>query len=499
MVPSKTHSPSFSISASSYSRYTPHLMNLARRTLIALFLLVAFAVPAHAEQNTAVTYDERTLTQLYQASLKKGGPDSYIDKRIADERLKIRALADKEVEEFTAPTDNDTASATVPLTKSLDRQRALVSQLEEQLRDRKVDLDLLNEEEKKYYTTNSNGSGSLAELRLTNSHQELLAKKAILEERIAAFQAGLTLERDRLSKLTSQQRFDEFGTLFGLGEYILIILVALVVDRYVRRTFLRNIQDKARRYLAAKLFTAGVYLVALIVIMSKLLSDHPGALASFAIIGAGIAVALQDVVKDLMGWIIIVQRRLFTLGNRIVIGNSTGDVIDISLLRTTLLEVTSAGVFNAHERTGKILTIPNSLILREPVLNYNAASDFMSVELPVTVTYDSDWQKAEKILKEALLKETAAFSVEARKQQKRRTALYYTAWEVGEPEVHMDMAANGILFTLKFTVPIGSRRSVVTKLSHNIMQHFSGEFDVNLAYNTIHIVGGKLEPSEPKK
>ena len=64
-------------------------------------------------------------------------------------------------------------------------------------------------------------------------------------------------------------------------------------------------------------------------LLSKLVSDHPNVIASLAIVGAGIAVALQDIVKDIVGWIIVLQRRLYTLGDRVSIGNHTGDVIEI--------------------------------------------------------------------------------------------------------------------------------------------------------------------------
>ncbi len=241
----------------------------------------------------------------------------------------------------------------------------------------------------------------------------------------------------------------------------------------------------------AKFVSAGIYTLAALWVLSKLLTDHPNAVASLAIVGAGIAVALQDVVKDFMGWIIILQRHLFKLGDRASIGQYTGDVIDIGPLRTTMLEISVNGAFNAHERTGKILYLPNSLVLKESVLNYNTTSDFMSVEVQVTVTYASNWKKAEQILRDVLTKQTSTFAELARKQQRKRTALFFTMWEVGEPEIHVDLASSGVQFTMKFIVPIGKRRAVVTALSREILEQFNADREVELAYHTIQIVGGK--------
>lgn len=466
---------------------------MMRRFLAGLFLSLALMpVMASAQQSTA--YDERQLTALYQAYLKKNSSDAYLEKRIADERLRIRKQADDEVKAIVSPAGTDDQLIdTAALPKAVDRQRTLVTSMEEQLRGLKVDIDLLMEEERAYYSPQS-GTGSTDSLRLTTSHGQLMAKKAILEERVNALEAGLALQNDRLSKLNRTQWYEQFSYFFGFLTYGAVILIAIVGDRLIRRRIVRRIQEKNRRYLVAKIVTASIYIITGMWLLSKLVSDYPSVIASLAIIGAGIAVALQDILKDIVGWIIVLQRRLYTLGDRVCIGRYTGDVIDIGPLRTTMLEVSVDGLLNAHERTGKTLNIPNSMVLRESVLNYNTTSDFMGVEMQVTVTYDSDWKKAETLLLEMLQKEAGAFVEQARKQQRRRTALFYTVWEVGEPEVHTDIASSGILFTLKFTVPIGHRRMVVTAISKDVLEKFTPKNKIVLAYNTIQVVGMNDKP-----
>ncbi len=455
-------------------------------------MLLSVGGGALAEQASTFNYDAQTLTMLYEASIRKDGKDSYVEKRIIDERAKVRALADLEVKTLVEPAEKDTqATETAAPTKAVDRQRTIVQLLEDQLSDRKADLELLKEEEQQYYIRSSTLDEGADDLKLTKTYPELLAKKAVLEERIDALEAGLVLQKDRLSKLNRTQWLDQFTTLIGFFSYLLIILGAVFLERMLRRRVARRFEEKGRRYIVAKFVSAGIYSIAALWILSKILSDHPDALASLAIVGAGIAIALQDVVKDFMGWIIILQRRLYKLGNRVSIGQYTGDVVDIGPLRTTMLEISVGNTFNAHERTGKILYLPNSLVLKESVLNYNTTSDFMSVEVQVTITYASNWHKAEQILRDVLLKQTKEFAELARTQQRRRTALFYTMWEVGEPEIHVDLASSGVLFTLKFIVPIGKRRSVVTALSREILEQFNADREVELAYNTIQIVGGK--------
>lgn len=466
---------------------------MKRRFIAGIFLSLAL-LPAMASAQQSLSYDERQLTTLYEAYLKKNSSDAYLQKRITDERLRIRKQADEEVKAIVSPAGTDDQLVdTAALPKAVDRQRTLVNSMEEQLRGLKVDIDLLMEEERTYYSPQS-GTGSTDSLRLTTSHGQLMAKKAILQERVNALEAGLALQNDRLSKLNRTQWYEQFSYFFGFLTYGVVILGAIIADRLIRKRLVYRIQEKNRRYLIAKIVTASIYTIATMWMLSKLLSDHPGVLASLAIIGAGIAVALQDILKDFVGWIIILQRRLYTLGDRVSVGIHTGDIIDIGPLRTTMLEVSSDGRMNAHERTGKTLNLPNSMVLRESVLNYNTTSDFMGVEMQVTVTYDSDWKKAEEFLLEVLKKEAGGFVEQARKQQRRRTALFYTVWEVSEPEVHTDIGASGIVFTLKFTVPIGQRRTVVTSMSKAVLEKFTTKNKIGLAYNTIHVVGINDKP-----
>lgn len=461
-------------------------MRVASHFAGTLLLACSFAFVPLAFSAETPKYDEATLTILYDAYLKKDSNDTYLAKRISDERAKVKALAEKEVSTLSVSPqeklENETANV-------IDQQRALVGQITQKIRALKIDSDLLGEEEKKYYAETASKPAPTDVLLLTKSHAELLAKKAILDERISAFNAGLSLQEDRLQKLNWQQWLEQFQALFGILYYLAIVLGAVVLDRIVRRRLAGKIEAHGKRYLLGKIFSAGIYTVATLWLLSKLTTDYPSALASLAIVGAGIAVALQDVVKDIMGWILILHRRLYKLGHRVSIGTHTGDVIDIGPFRTMMLEISSGGAFNAHERTGKILYIPNSLILREPILNYNTTSDFMSVEKQLTITYGSNWQKAKKILEECLAKEVHEYVEQARAQQRRRTALFYTMWEVSEPEVHTDIADSGVLFTLKFTVPIGKRRKVMTNLAHAILEGFGAESDVTLAYNTMQVEG----------
>jgi small-conductance mechanosensitive channel len=457
---------------------------------MSLVLSVSLAAPVVSAEKPEI--DDRFLIQLYEAFLRKEQKDTYLEKRIADERARIRSLIDDELNALVNP---EPAEEQVPdLLGAIERQRSVVNALEDSLRERKVDLELLLEEEKKYYL-GAPLPPEEEEYRLTTSHGELLAKKAVLEERIAALEFFLAPQRERLQKLTWEQRLAQFSLAIGIGKYVGLLLLIVFFERIVRTKLLTRIQNRERRYTTMKMFTGTVYLIVIVWLLARLLTEYPRILTSLAIVGAGLAVALQDVVKDIIGWLTIVQGRRFSPGQRIAVGPYTGDVIDIGLLRTTLLEVGTVGASDL-ERSGKTLYVPNSLVLTQSVLNYNTTSDFIKAELPITVTYDSNWKRAEEILLEILHEETDEYAERARRQAASRTQEFYFSHELRDPIVYVDLAPHGVHFMLRFYVPVGERRLVIYRVTQKVLARFANESPpIELAYPTSRVyattVGGE--------
>jgi small-conductance mechanosensitive channel len=470
-------------------RYTP-AMNARRRIIggvVTALLFWSAAGPVHA-QVFATTVNDARLVQLYQAYLTKGKSDAYLEKRIAEELKGIRKQIDTDIKAFVAVPGEDQAADSAALSNALERQRGVVASLESAVRESRVDTDLLEEEERKYYADSAAGTGTVVaadDLRTTGSYAELLAKKAILGQRIESLETTLAQQTDRLDKLSGEQRFQQFRGFFDIGWYVLIITLAVISDRVLREVFVGKIERNKRRYLATKIITAATYGIAIMWIGARLLDEHPGAFASLAIVGAGIAVALQSIVKDLFGWLVIIQRRYYAPGDRITIGQFTGDVVDIGPLRTAMLEVSSTLHPGSPERSGKMLYIPNSLMLSQEVLNFHATSEFVQAELKVTITPDSNWRKAENMLLEIVTEATKDYVTKAGKQQQRRTALHYLSRKVAAPAVDIDATDLGYTFTLSFTVPIGSRRDVVTALWRSILEQCEKASDIRLAFHDL--------------
>lgn len=427
------------------------------------------------------------LRQLYLSQIQAKKPNAALEKRIANERLRLRQAELKELTALVdaAGTGEEETGDTVRT--AIKQQQALVDMLAARRQETQVDGDLLEDEEAVLDDNADDATGN-ALAGVQRRKADLLARRARLEERLSAIEEVLEQQEDRLDRLSAQERTEVFVNVIQIGIYIGFLILFVVIERLIRNQLIARIQDRNRRYLVMKLFTGTAYILLFGWILYRLAADFPGIVTSFAIVGAGIAVALQSVIKDIVGWIIIMQKRLFRIGQRVTIGPFTGDVADISLLRTTIVEVNNATNPDLG-RSGQTLYLPNSMVLEGPVLNFHATSDFMEAEIPVTVPYGSDWKKAEEMLRLILKEEVGEYVERARFQHQHRTAHFFASQEPPEPRVFTDISADGILFTLRFQIPIGRRRMIVSAISHKILERFSqANPPITIAYKTMTLV-----------
>lgn len=109
---------------------------------------------------------------------------------------------------------------------------------------------------------------------------------------------------------------------------------------------------------------------------------------ALGVAGAGIAFALQEVITSVAGWIALSFGQFYTIGDRVQLGGIKGDVIDIGMLRTTIMEIGEQ--VKGDQYTGRIVRITNSFVCQGPVYNYSADFPFVWDEITVPIKYGGD-------------------------------------------------------------------------------------------------------------
>lgn len=214
--------------------------------------------------------------------------------------------------------------------------------------------------------------------------------------------AGTQYETTNLYR--GYQSFLALSLIYGFFRIMLPLLIT------------RHVSDLKTKYHLRKV----VYVLYLFILTITLLSiwvENPQTLlVTYGLIGAGVAVGLQDFFKNFVGGIVIFITSPFRVGDRIEWDEISGDVIDIGLLSTTLMEIN--GWIQGNQATGRITSIPNGKILTQSVQNFTKDHNFLWDELQIPLTYDSDWEKAETEVEELVRKETHEVSETAERQLK---------------------------------------------------------------------------------
>jgi len=202
----------------------------------------------------------------------------------------------------------------------------------------------------------------------------------------------------------------------------------------------------------------------------------------FGLLSAGIAIALQDAIASLAGWVYLVSVKPFSIGERIQIGENSGDVADIRTFHFSLQELAEND--NAEQPTGRIIHVPNRDIFRKPIANYNAGFNYIWAEVPVLVTFESNWKKAESILAEILKTEVGLRNPTAERQIKRASRALRIHFGHLESKIWVSVADSGVTICLRFLVDPRKKRATISKLWIAVLDKFAECPDIDFAYPT---------------
>ena len=211
---------------------------------------------------------------------------------------------------------------------------------------------------------------------------------------------------------------------------ILAVIVLLVLRRVVIRTVLKKeLPVEVRRRLLVNSRNAVLLFVLLAFVFIWAQELRTLALSAVAI-AAAIVIATKELILCLSGSLYRASAGAFAVGDRVEIGNYRGDVIDQTLLSTTLLEIGPGQ--SSHQHTGRAIVIPNGMLLTAAVVNETFTQEFVLHLFPVPVKGDEDWKEAEKQLLDAANAECLPYLEDAKRhfaKMQRRFSLESTQIE----------------------------------------------------------------------
>ena len=245
--------------------------------------------------------------------------------------------------------------------------------------------------------------------------------------------------------------------------------------------FMRISDPKVRYYWrnGIKYFTVTLGLI----LISTVWIRQVDSLATFfGLLSAGLAIALKDPITNFAGWLFILLRRPFDVGDRIQIGTHAGDVIDIRFFQFTINEV--GNWVDADQSTGRIIHVPNGKVFIDSQTNYNQGFSHIWNEVGVLVTFESNWQKAKRILEEIVAKHCAHFTDDAQQKLLEASKKFMIYYSTLDPIVYVAVKDSGVMLTMRYFCVPNKRRVTEEAIWKDVLEAFHTCKDVDFAYPT---------------
>jgi small-conductance mechanosensitive channel len=270
---------------------------------------------------------------------------------------------------------------------------------------------------------------------------------------------------------------DYAGKFIPIITTIILVLVLFtifnVVTNKVRKALIKKAKTK-KQISNVQIFSKILkYIVFTFIILVAILS-YTGSLTGLGIgiglFSAALGWALQKPITGIAAWIMIVTRRPFEIGDRIIVGNVKGDVTDITLTHIYLGEI--GGLVGGEETSGRTIMIPNSIMFEKNIINYTTDDEYTLDQVVVTVTYESNLDKAMKIAIDS-----------ATKILKK-----YKEIEEGEPYIRTYFQASGINVYVRYNTPTKNIQEISSYITQEIFKATNKAKDVEIAYPHTEII-----------
>ncbi|MEX1271205.1 MAG: mechanosensitive ion channel domain-containing protein [Acidimicrobiia bacterium] len=278
------------------------------------------------------------------------------------------------------------------------------------------------------------------------------------------------------------------GDLTGRAVLTVVLIGALFVLRWLVLRTVRSRVDQGSAQFRTKKWVGYVVTVIGFFGLVRIWFGGTGGLSTYlGILSAGIAIALASVLENLAGWVFLITRRPFRVGDRIEIEGLAGDVVDIRAFRFSILEIRNW--VDADQSTGRLVHVPNGRVFSKALANYTEGFPYIWDEIAVMVTFESDWRAAERIVAAALADHAPDTDDPAIVGAIREAGhQYLIRYRHLTPTTYVKAEASGVTISGRYLVGVRSRRSVSDALWRAILAAFAAEPTVDLAYPTTRTV-----------
>jgi len=264
--------------------------------------------------------------------------------------------------------------------------------------------------------------------------------------------------------------------------YSLLALVAFWIVRRITLALMLRGREVQVQYRIRKMVAYITWPLAFLVIGRIWFAGFEAVSTYLGLLSAGLAIALQSPLVNLAGWAFILWRQPFKVGDRIQIADHRGDVIDQRIFMFSLVEI--GNWVDADQSSGRVLHVPNGKIFSEVLANYGQGFQYIWNEIPVLLTFESDWRTAKKLLLELANQHGASISNAAQQQLREAAKKYMIFYTTLTPTVYTSVRDSGVLLTIRYLCDPRKRRGSEQEIWEAILEAFARHDHIDFAYPT---------------
>ena len=262
------------------------------------------------------------------------------------------------------------------------------------------------------------------------------------------------------------------GFVYGLASVIvMVVLYKFMIKALSRYTTKRAFKEENERRFIRR-WQYGYIFAATAICVTAFSGEIKAMGITMAFLGSIMAWMLSAPIKNMAGWLFLVISRPFKIGDRIIMGGVTGDIVDINLNFVIMNQV--GGTTTGEEKSGRGVYLPTQWLFSNIINNYSmelasdsAGKKYLLDEIVVRVTYDSDWDEAERILKEIADK----LSAEA------------IAATGEEPYIRAEFFPSGVNMRIRYMVAPTDRQRMWSEIIKQVAEELNKSDRVSYALN----------------
>lgn len=334
-------------------------------------------------------------------------------------------------------------------------------------------------------------------------HKQLEALALPLTKQVVLLQSYVSnLERWRAAVIERER--EDLRRLIIRSSVLAVALALIFIGAVVwRQLTFRYVQDIRRRgqVLAARRLVVGILVVIILLIN---FSDQIGSIATvLGFAAAGVAVALQNVILSIAGYFFLIGRFGIRVGDRVQISGVVGDVVEIGLVKLSLMELSGDG--NHRQPTGRVVVFSNAIVFQPSGNFFKQApgTSFVWNEIRLKLAADCDYRLAEKRLTDAVEQVYARYRETIQRDYRHLERDLNLLLESPRPQSRLSLASDGLDVTIGYPAETRNAAQIADEVTRRVLDAIAREPSLRLVTGPANIesvpVPTAADEAEPEK